>query len=62
MPHAHPMDEYETLRGELDAAYAEPAWDSARIDRIAARMVSIERTILARRFCAPAHEGEPGAP
>ena len=33
---------YQHLRTELDAAYAEPVWDSQRIDRIAAEMIPVE--------------------
>ena len=34
--------EYQRLRGELDAAYNGPVWNSSRIDRIAAEISQIE--------------------
>jgi hypothetical protein len=33
---------YQHLRTELDAAYAEPVWDSQRIDQIAAELIPVE--------------------
>lgn len=36
---------YEHLRSELDAAYADPVWDSERIDRITQEMIPIERAL-----------------
>ena len=33
---------YQHLRTELDAAYAEPVWDSNRINQIAAEMIPVE--------------------
>lgn len=42
--------EYESLRAELDAAYAEAVWDSARIDGITARMAPLERALAAWRL------------
>lgn len=52
--------EYETLRAELDAAYAEPVWDTARIDGITERMAPIERAIAAWRL--PLQTAREGAP
>ena len=50
--------EYQALRAELDAAYAEAEWDAARIDRITARMAPLERTLAAWRLpLHTAHEG-----
>ncbi len=34
--------EYQRLRGELDAAYQGPVWNSTRIDRIAEEIAQIE--------------------
>ena len=42
--------EYQSLRAELDDAYAEAEWDSARIDRITARMAPLERALSAWRL------------
>ena len=42
--------EYQTLRAELDAAYAETEWDTARIDSITARMAPLERALAAWRL------------
>ena len=42
--------EYQSLRAELDAAYAEAEWDTARIDRITARMAPLERALAAWRL------------
>ena len=33
---------YQSLRSELDAAYAAPVWDSGRINRIADELVPVE--------------------
>ena len=33
---------YRNLRQELDAAYAEPVWDSRHIDRIADELIPVE--------------------
>jgi hypothetical protein len=33
---------YRHLRIELDAAYAEPVWDSTRINRIAEELIPVE--------------------
>lgn len=38
-------DEYQMLRAELDAAYTAADWDSERIDRIADRLVPIEKAL-----------------
>ena len=42
--------EYQSLRAELDAAYAEDVWDTARIDRIPSRMAPLERALAAWRL------------
>lgn len=34
--------EYRRLRGELDAAYSGPVWNSDRIDRIAEQIAHVE--------------------
>ena len=52
------IDEYETLRVELDDAYSEPAWDSGRIDRIAEQLASLEHTMAALQVRAPTHDAE----
>jgi hypothetical protein len=35
----------QQLRRELDAAYAQRPWDAARIDRIAADLLHLERSL-----------------
>jgi hypothetical protein len=35
-------DRYEALRGELEAAYGAPVWDTERIDRIARDIHAVE--------------------
>ena len=42
-------DQYRHLRSELDAAYANPVWDSERIDRIADRPVPCELALASLR-------------
>jgi hypothetical protein len=44
------VDEYERLRGQLEAAYAAPVWDSGRIDRIVDAIAPIERALGAGRY------------
>ena len=51
--------EYQSLRAELDDAYAEAEWDSARIDRITARMAPLERALSAWRL--PLQTAQDGA-
>ena len=46
---------YTRLRSELAAAYAEPGWSlgrTGRIDRIAAELSAIERTLAVQRLGA----------
>jgi len=46
---------YARLRTELEAAYGEPAWSlgrTGRIDRIAAELAAIERTLAVQRLGA----------
>lgn len=43
---------YQHLRTELDAAYAEPVWDSSRINRIAEQLIPVELA-LASIGCQP---------
>jgi len=38
---------YQQLRRELDAAYAQQPWDGTRIDRIAADLLQLERSLAA---------------
>jgi hypothetical protein len=42
--------QYQHLRSELDAAYAEPVWDSNRIDQIAARMIPVELALASLTY------------
>jgi hypothetical protein len=41
---------YQHLRTELDAAYAEPVWDSNRIDQIAAEMIPVELALASLEY------------
>lgn len=42
------VEEYERLRGQLEAAYAAAVWDSGRIDRIVDAIAPIERALGSR--------------
>lgn len=39
----HWTDRYQGLKAALEDAYAEPVWNSDRIDAIAAEMTKVER-------------------
>lgn len=41
---------YKLLRTELDAAYAEPVWDSNQINRITEEMIPVEFAIASCQF------------
>ena len=41
---------YQYLRSELDAAYAEPVWDSHRINRIATEMIPVELALASFEY------------
>jgi hypothetical protein len=44
---------YARLRTELEAAYAEPAWNlgrAGRIDRIALELIQVERALAVQRL------------
>ena len=41
---------YRHLRTELDAAYAEPVWDSSRIDRIAEQLIPVELALASFEY------------
>ena len=41
---------YQNLRSELDAAYADPVWDSNRINRIAAEMIPVELALASFQY------------
>lgn len=43
---------YQHLRTELDAAYAEPVWDSNRINQIAAEMIPVELALASLDYSA----------
>lgn len=51
MPHSPQelLRRYHQLRHVLERAYAQPAWNSHRIDRIADALTETERTLC--RFC-----------
>ena len=41
---------YQHLRTELDAAYAEPVWDSNRINQIATELIPVELALASIEF------------
>ena len=45
MDASHLHDTYIQLRHQLDAAYAEPVWDSQQIDRIADQLIPLETAL-----------------
>ncbi len=47
---------YQRLRGELDAAYSAPVWDSNHINRITEEMIPVEFAIASCE-CQTAAEG-----
>jgi hypothetical protein len=49
---------YQYLRTELDAAYAEPVWDSNRINQIATEMIPVELALASLEY---RHAQEDGA-
>ncbi len=48
---------YQNLRTELDAAYAEPVWDSTRINRIAEELIPVELALASFGYQQPRNEG-----
>jgi Tfp pilus assembly protein PilO len=38
-------EDYQRLRGELEAAYQASVWDTASLDRITAQLADVERTL-----------------
>jgi hypothetical protein len=48
---------YRHLRTELDAAYAEPVWDSTRINRIAEELIPVELALASFGYEQPGSEG-----
>ncbi len=48
---------YHHLRTELDAAYAEPVWDSTRINRIAEELIPVELALASFRYQQPSAQG-----
>ncbi|MEO7115028.1 MAG: hypothetical protein ABIZ18_04145 [Caldimonas sp.] len=48
---------YHHLRTELDAAYAEPVWDSTRINRIAEELIPVELALASFGYQQPRREG-----
>lgn len=48
---------YRLLRTELDAAYAEPVWDSNQINRITEEMIPVEFAIASRQYESSIDEG-----
>ena len=42
------LGKHNRLREELSAAYAEPSWDTAHIDRIASDLAKVERVLALR--------------
>ena len=56
--------EYQRLRGELDAAYQGPVWNSTRIDRIAEEIAQIEYALASFQSGTriQSHRGSTAAP
>lgn len=48
---------YKLLRNELDAAYAEPVWDSNQINRITEEMIPVEFAIASCQYDSGGNEG-----
>ncbi len=48
---------YHHLRHELDAAYAEPVWDSSRINRIAEELIPVELALASFEYQHPNGKG-----
>ena len=48
MSHKDLLAKHHRLREELSAAYEQPCWDSARIDRIAGELAAVERHLTVR--------------
>jgi hypothetical protein len=48
---------YQDLRTELDAAYAEPVWDSTRINRIAEELIPVELALASFGYQQSSNEG-----
>ncbi len=48
MPSKYLNSEYHRLRDELEAAYAEPVWNTGKIDRIANAIARLEWTSIMR--------------
>lgn len=48
MSDAELLGKHTRLRKELSAAYAEPCWDTARINRITSELAAIERLLASR--------------
>lgn len=45
MTNANVIGRYQQLRADLEAAYAEPVWDSLRIDQLAEDIAAAERAL-----------------
>jgi hypothetical protein len=48
---------YQHLRSELDAAYADPVWDSDRINQIATALIPVELALASLGHGQAADEG-----
>lgn len=53
-------EDYQRLRGELEAAYQAPVWDSASLDRITTQLAHVEWA-LASKAPNPGTDGRQGA-
>ena len=48
---------YQHLRTELDAAYAEPVWDSNRINQIATELIPVELALASLEYRDESSQG-----
>ena len=56
MTNEEALGKYERLREELSAAYAQPSWDVAHIDRITHEPAVVERLLASSRLLNFARE------
>ena len=56
MTNEEALGKYKRLREELSAAYAEPSWDVAHIDRITHELAVVERLLASSRLLNFARE------
>ena len=47
-------EDYQRLRGELEAAYKAAVWDTASLDRITAQLADVEWALASNAHSGPA--------